>query len=170
MKPSQLIARGDIDAAYDVLCANNKELARKYDKVMLQLRNITNGMTPEPQGYYGHHHGCDCAVCEDIDIRESLKETNKNTLTCVYCGTAYPEGTPPHGSQILTDHIKVCEKHPLRAAEATILKLRSALSGLVGANSKEELETMASAICLADAPARDKTVIIDAIHVLLETA
>lgn len=51
-----------------------------------------------------------------------------NTLTCVYCGMAYPEGTPPHGSQILTDHIRVCEKHPLRAAEAKIERLRAALS------------------------------------------
>ena len=52
-----------------------------------------------------------------------------NSLTCVYCGMAYPEGTPPYGSQVLTDHIKVCEKHPLRAAEATIAKLRAALAG-----------------------------------------
>lgn len=35
------------------------------------------------------------------------------TLTCVYCGTEYPEGTPPHGSQILTNHIEICPKHPL---------------------------------------------------------
>ena len=92
-----------------------------------------------------------------------------NTLTCVYCGMAYPEGTPPHGSQILTDHIKVCEKHPLRAAEATIQKLRSALVALVGAGDKETLEQMDAAIRLADAPQRDKTVLLDAVHVLLDT-
>ena len=40
-----------------------------------------------------------------------------NVLTCVYCGHEYPEGTPPHGSQILTDHIKICEKHPMRKLE-----------------------------------------------------
>ena len=22
---------------------------------------------------------------------------HKNTLTCIYCGMAYPEGTPPYG-------------------------------------------------------------------------
>lgn len=38
-------------------------------------------------------------------------------LTCVYCGAAYPEGTPPHGSKVLTDHIRVCEKHPMRELE-----------------------------------------------------
>lgn len=53
-----------------------------------------------------------------------------NTLTCVYCGMAYPEGTPPHGSKILTDHIKICEKHPMRDAEITIAKLRARVAEL----------------------------------------
>lgn len=92
-----------------------------------------------------------------------------NTLTCVYCGRTYPEGTPPHGSQVLTDHIKVCEKHPLRAAEAAIAKLRSALVGLVGVDGKEELEQMELMIRLAEVPAKDKAVTIDAIHALLDT-
>ena len=39
-------------------------------------------------------------------------------LTCVYCGHEYPQDTPAAGAQILTDHIKVCEKHPLRKAGA----------------------------------------------------
>lgn len=92
-----------------------------------------------------------------------------NTLTCVYCGASFPEGTPPHGSQVLTDHIKVCEKHPLRAAEETIAKLRSALAGLVGVDGKEELDQMEAMIRLADVPDKDKAVTIDAIHALLET-
>ena len=89
-------------------------------------------------------------------------------LTCVYCGMAYPDGTPAHGSQVLTDHIKVCEKHPLRAAESTIVKLRSALAGLIGANDRNELEQMEVIIRMADIPAKDKAVTIDAIHALLE--
>lgn len=44
-------------------------------------------------------------------------------LTCVYCGHAYPSGTPTHGVALLTAHIAVCEKHPLRAAEARIAVL-----------------------------------------------
>lgn len=93
-----------------------------------------------------------------------------NTLTCVYCGMTYPEGTPPHGSQILTDHIKVCEKHPLRAAEATIAKLRSALARMVGVDSKEDLKQMELAIKLSGASDEYKAIAIDAIHALLETA
>ncbi len=47
----------------------------------------------------------------------------RNTLTCVYCGTAYPPGSPTHGAAVLTEHIKVCEKHPLREAEAKLKEL-----------------------------------------------
>ena len=86
-----------------------------------------------------------------------------NILTCVYCGMAYPEGTPPHGSKVLTDHIKACEKHPMR-------KLREALVGLVGASTKEELEAMEFALRTAPGIEQDKIVAIDAIHTLLETA
>lgn len=92
----------------------------------------------------------------------------KNTLTCVYCGMAYPEGTPPHGSQILTDHIKICEKHPLRKAEETIKKLRTALIGLVGVSEKDELEKMEMLIRVASIPDVDKVGMINAIHALLD--
>jgi len=90
------------------------------------------------------------------------------TLTCVYCGMAYPEGTPPHGAQILTDHIKVCEKHPMRKAEATISKLRAALVGLIGVSTKDELESMEFVLRSSPAPEADKTAAINAIHVLIE--
>ena len=93
-----------------------------------------------------------------------------NILTCVYCGMEYPEGTPPAKAQILTDHIKVCEKHPMRHAEATILKLRTALIGLVGASDKKELEGMELAIRNLPAPMADKAASIDAIHALIETS
>lgn len=85
-----------------------------------------------------------------------------NILTCVYCGEAYPEGTPPHGSKVLTDHILVCEKHPMR-------KLRVALVGLVGVDGKEDLEKLEAMIRLMPAPDADKAVTINAIHALIET-
>lgn len=92
------------------------------------------------------------------------------TLTCVYCGREYPEGTPPHGAQILTDHIKVCEKHPLRKAEADIAKLRHALIGLVGVESPKELQEMEIVMRALLSPDTDIAVSINAIHALLETA
>ncbi len=44
-----------------------------------------------------------------------MSEQLQTEITCVYCGLAYPPGTPSHGAQVLTDHIRVCEKHPMRA-------------------------------------------------------
>ena len=93
-----------------------------------------------------------------------------NILTCVYCGMAYPEGTPPHGSKVLTDHIKVCEKHPMREAEKKIRLLRDALVGLVGASEINILEQMELALRLVPAPKADKAVSINAIHALINTA
>jgi hypothetical protein len=52
----------------------------------------------------------------------------KTRVTCVYCGWAYPEGTPTYGASALSDHIKTCPKHPLREAEETIAKLRAEMS------------------------------------------
>jgi hypothetical protein len=92
-----------------------------------------------------------------------------NTLTCVYCGHQYPEGTPPSGAQILTDHIKVCEKHPMRKLETDNAKLRKALAELVGAESKDELEAMECAIRLMPGVERDKVSALNAIHALQDT-
>ncbi len=92
-----------------------------------------------------------------------------NTLTCVYCGMAYPEGTPPHGSQVLTDHIKACGKHPMRKTEATNKKLRSALAGLIGASTKEELKQLEVGVRLMPGVEADKIAALNGIHALLET-
>ena len=80
---------------------------------------------------------------------------------------AYPEGTPPHGSKVLTDHIKICEKHPMRNVEAKISKLQNALAALIGASTKKELEAMEVAMRTLDAPESDKAISINAIQALL---
>ena len=90
-------------------------------------------------------------------------------LTCVYCGTAYPEGTPPHGAQILTDHIKVCEKHPMREAERKITLLWNALADLIGAETEEELAQMEMSIRVALVAKQDKATALNGIHALLQT-
>lgn len=94
---------------------------------------------------------------------------SERTLTCVYCGHEYPQDTPAHGSKVLTDHIKVCERHPMRKAESDITLLRSALVGLIGADTEDELRQMESAVRLLPAPDEDKAVSINAIHALLST-
>ena len=64
----------------------------------------------------------------------------QRTLTCVYCGHAYPPGTPAHGSPVLTAHIAACEKHPLRivtaerdAANKELVSLRHDCESLMSA-------------------------------------
>ena len=94
---------------------------------------------------------------------------NERILTCVYCGHEYPQDTPAAGSEVLTEHIKVCERHPMRKAEADIALLRSALVGLIGADSEQELRTMEAAMRALPAPEEDKAVSINAIHALLAT-
>ena len=94
---------------------------------------------------------------------------NSRVLTCVYCGQKYPQDTPAWGNKILTDHIKVCPKHPMRKAEATITRLRNTLVGLVGADTVEELNKMEASMRLLPIPDTDKAVTINAIHALLDT-
>ncbi len=98
-----------------------------------------------------------------------MDNQEQRVLTCVYCGMEYPQGTPAWGDKVLTDHIKVCEEHPLRKAEADIVKLRKALIGLVGADTKEELEQMEGMIRLMQVPEVDKVNTINAITALIDT-
>lgn len=90
-----------------------------------------------------------------------------SVVTCVYCGHEYPDGTPTAKHDLLTAHIKVCEKHPMREAEARIGRLRKALSGLIGAETKEELEAMEAAMRMMPGIEADKIAGINAIHALL---
>ena len=95
---------------------------------------------------------------------------NARVLTCVYCGHEYPQETPAWGNEVLTEHIRVCPKHPMRKAEADIALLRGALAGLVGASSKAELEQMEPAVRVLSAPEADKIASLNAIHALLATS
>ena len=63
---------------------------------------------------------------ERDEAREWVKKLQQTTqtLTCVYCGQMYPPNTPTHGSEVLTEHIKVCEKHPMRKLEVENADLR----------------------------------------------
>lgn len=98
-----------------------------------------------------------------------MSEIDKLVITCVYCGHEYPQDTPAHGSEVLTEHIKVCERHPMRKAQADIILLRSALAGLIGADTEAELRQMEVAMRGLPAPDADKAVSINAIHALLAT-
>ena len=98
-----------------------------------------------------------------------MTTNRERVLTCVYCGQEYPQGTPASGSEILTDHIKVCDRHPMRKVCEENAILRKALVGLVGAESRQELEQMEIAIRAMPAPDVDKMHTINAIQALITT-
>ena len=92
------------------------------------------------------------------------------TLTCVYCGTTYPEGTPPFGSKILTDHIRVCEKHPMRDLEIRYAKVRGAMLRMAGVSDMSECKAMICALNTIPGNDEQKAAAINLLEVLLETA
>lgn len=65
-----------------------------------------------------------------VDLWVERLQRTEQTLTCVYCGKEYPPGSPSHGASVLTEHIKVCEKHPMRALETEITRLRGYIQRL----------------------------------------
>lgn len=87
-------------------------------------------------------------------------------LTCVYCGHEYPQDTPTHGDKVLTDHIARCEKHPMRAVLEQRDRLRTALAGMIGASTKEELDAMELVIRSLPASDDDRVVALNAIQAL----
>jgi hypothetical protein len=71
----------------------------------------------------------EAAEVERDEAREWVRKVTRDSrvLTCVYCAHTYPPGSPTHGAEELTAHIRVCEKHPMRAAERELAELRESL-------------------------------------------
>lgn len=62
-------------------------------------------------------------------------QNDSRVVTCVFCGHAYPPGTPPSNHAALIAHVEECPKHPMRkyklraeAAEAFLDACREALT------------------------------------------
>lgn len=91
-------------------------------------------------------------------------------LTCVYCGHEYPQDTPASGDKVLTDHIRQCEKHPMKKISDEHAMLRKALVGLVGSDDPKELELIEGTIRVMPVPDVDRMNTINAIQALLQTS
>jgi hypothetical protein len=84
---------------------------------------------------------------ERDEAREWVRNltSSERALTCVYCGHAYPPGTPAHGSPVLTVHIEQCEKHPVKALrdklDAFRMLLRTAAHMAEGVGSADQAKT-----------------------------
>lgn len=74
---------------------------------------------------------CEPGQCTHPGFHDARGEAiPQRVITCVYCGHHYPAGTPSSGadSAALTEHIKVCEKHPMRQLEADKAALLDAIA------------------------------------------
>lgn len=93
-----------------------------------------------------------------------------DVVTCAYCGMEYPEGTPASQCELLTEHIKICTKHPMRNLEEKYSRVRSALEGVVGVKTREDLLALESELLSYPSPVDyDIVMSIDAVRALLET-
>ena len=96
--------------------------------------------------------------------------SERTVVMCVYCGLEYPDVTPAAKHELLTAHITVCEKHPMRKAEENIKRLRTALAGLIAVETPEDLDRLESILRVTRAPESDKILALNAIDALRATA
>ncbi|MCE5265702.1 MAG: hypothetical protein LLG97_19510 [Deltaproteobacteria bacterium] len=87
------------------------------------------------------------AEVEQLRSERLAIQNDSRVVTCVFCGRAYPPGTPPSNHAALVAHVEECPKHPMRkyklraeAAEGYLAVCRDVLT-LTG-NSEEELSRM----------------------------
>lgn len=114
--------------------------------------------------------GYESPVGQALAATGESSETAGRVVTCVYCGHKYPQNTPTSGAEVLTEHIKVCEKHPMRRAEVKAAKLKLALIGIIGEEDPTKLREMEVAMRALPVPMADKAASIDAIRTLIEDA
>lgn len=70
-------------------------------------------------------------LAEEACARYNALIVEGPTLTCAFCSTSYPTGTPPTQHEALTAHIRECPKHPLRQELINTTDERDALWAIV---------------------------------------
>jgi hypothetical protein len=119
--PSEILCQGLRENVIDIKKSGDKSkitFVCSEDKADGLMRDAALGRTPDYLGIVIWIHR------KYIDDNGQPINPVPNILTCVYCGHQYPEGTPPAHSEILTEHIKICEQHPMRDLEVEVAELR----------------------------------------------
>jgi len=98
-----------------------EELQRLVDQlqsesvVLMQARNQARRLAEE---------ACD-------RYNKLLAKTGKTGhVTCAFCGHRYEDGTSESQNTRLTEHIRECQKHPIRDMERQLAQIRSVLKRL----------------------------------------
>ena len=76
----------------------------------------------------------DIARTLNAALRDQIIAGDDRVLRCAFCGEAYPEGTPTHKHEALTNHIRHSAEHPVgienRALRAFCKDMRTCLTEL----------------------------------------
>ena len=122
--------RSKVDRAFSALWAASqneiKECDEREARLSTLLTKTANALRGEPEPL--KLHGWADLPERALKMKQERDEARSygerlyqgalsRKVTCVYCGHEYPDGTPTSQDQQLTEHIKVCEKHPMRKLE-----------------------------------------------------
>jgi hypothetical protein len=69
------------------------------------------------------------AFGEDAAAKHNALLDEQRVLRCAFCDEKYPDGTPATQHELLTAHVKICPKHPMRVVEAERDALLAQLEG-----------------------------------------
>jgi hypothetical protein len=112
-------------------------------KLEAQVEQLTKELTEQAKDYAKRHQGYHDEINRLLDAIEKMQEwkdqlqRTTQTLTCVYCGQEYPPNTPTHGAQVLTEHIRICEKHPMRKLENALRDIRDSATQIFNAGNND---------------------------------
>lgn len=141
-----------------------------FDTLMHLSRPVGGGLSRVAGGMHTILHNDILDPDDDcLALHPRLSTPSGRVLTCVYCGHEYPQDTPAAGDAVLTEHIRACEKHPLRDALQKQARVRAALAGLVGVDGKESLLQLRGVVSVLPGDESDRGVTLNAIDALLDT-
>jgi hypothetical protein len=118
---------------------------------------LARGDLRDPADHHDLLAAIDRLTRERDEARDWVRRLTRvdRVLTCVYCGQAYPPGSPDHGADVLTAHVRVCEKHPMREVETEAKRLRCDLDNAL--HIAEDLSKIVPYALRACDEARTKT-------------
>lgn len=138
---ADLVALRDLAAeALELRDAYDKEIASKtmwQDRYMRDVEGLNNEGDPiggDPP--CGMRHTIEILKAQVVEARTYAEQVlgelkTQRTLTCAFCGQQYPPGTPVSQHELLTAHVKVCPKHPMRQLEQDVSEAQADVDRLV---------------------------------------
>lgn len=105
-----------------VLCELVSAIVSQIATVTKELGEFRTALEREVQALVTADRYLAAVMTERDEARDWVRKLTREerVLTCIYCGHAYPPGSPTHGAEVLTAHAMVCTRHPLATAVAAL--------------------------------------------------